>query len=838
MIRTIGKKRGLPGLFYTFSLGVACLMAVLSFSAAAAGQNTNSNSNAAGSASPTPSPTPIPISAIVPEAETAEARIAEIRTFLETRPDNFRISAGLAETGREIEARSGEVEAILSEKASLEELNNVETRARSIERTVSGWTSTLRSQATELEERLRQARELRSLWQSSIEAYSGQTATAAEEVIPEQAIRRANEIAFALTELIRQIERRRADVIDLQAKVSEVDTRAGAVLVRIREQRAATLENLLAASDVPIWREDWASLSGPAAAEVQASLTERWVDLREYSVRNAARFAIHGVLVILLALLLGWAARTINPMTESEPKLERAATVFNRPIATAVMLSILLSGAIYPNAPPLLLFFLGVAIIVPAVYLLRKLIDRPLTYILYALVALYFLDRIRDLLSVLDFASRLVFLAEKLVAAGFFLWFARSRKASANVAAADHRLFARVRQIALVAAILFAIAFAGNAVGFTNLSQIIGTGLLRSAYAALIFYALYEVIKGLVTFALRVRPLSTLSMVRNNRTIIRIRTMQIVRVVLILLWAVVALRALSISDLVYGWIGATLSASFSLGSLTISVGHVVGFILAVWIAFTLSRFLRFVLEEDVFPRVGIVGGVSYAVSTMVHYAVLVVGFFLAIAALGFELSQFAFIAGAVGIGVGFGLQNIINNFVSGLILLFERPVKVGDTVQLAEHIGKLTQIGLRASVLRKVDGSDVIVPNSQLISDEVVNWTMSDEKRRLDIKVGVAYGTDPRRVLDLLIQVGRDNPDVMDDPQPRALFMGFGESSLDFEFRGWTESEGWVALQSDLVTAIHDALVAAEIEIPFPQRDVNIRGVNEIPVRLDKGVER
>ena len=113
---------------------------------------------------------------------------------------------------------------------------------------------------------------------------------------------------------------------------------------------------------------------------------------------------------------------------------------------------------------------------------------------------------------------------------------------------------------------------------------------------------------------------------------------------------------------------------------------------------------------------------------MVHYAVLLVGFFLAIAALGFELSQFAFIAGAVGIGIGFGLQNIINNFVSGLILLFERPVKVGDTVQIAEHTGSLTQIGLRASVLRKVDGSDVIVPNSMLISEEVTNWTMSDEK--------------------------------------------------------------------------------------------------------------
>jgi potassium efflux system protein len=801
-------------------------------------QNSNANSNSAGSASPSPSPTPIPVSAIVSEAEAAEARIAEIRTFLETRPDNFAISSGIGEIERQIEARAGELETILSGRPSLEELNDVESRARSVGRTVSGWTSTLQAQAAELDARLKQARELRALWQRSLEAYSGsQTAPAPDELIPEQAVRRANEIAFTLTELIRQIERRRADVIDLQAKVSEVDTKAGGVLGRIRERRAATLENLLAVSDVPIWRaEGWYRAPATAAVQVRSALATRWADLRSYFSANAVRFAFHGILIVVLAFVFSWASKTINEMLASEPKLERASMVFNRPIATAVMLSVLLSGFIYPNAPPILSVLLGLAVIVPAVLLLRKLIDRPLTYILYALVVLYLLDRVRDLLSVDDFLSRLIFLAQVIVATAFFFWFNRSRSIAGKVPAADRKVFDRVRQIALIAAVLFAIASLGNIVGFTNLSQIIGSGLLRSAYAALILYAFYEVIKGLVMFALRVRPLTTLSMVRNNRTIIRIRTMQVVRILLVILWLIVALRALSINDLVYGWIGAALDASFTIGSLTFSVGHIVGFAVAVWIAFMISRFLRFVLEEDVFPRVGIVGGVSYAVSTMVHYAVLMVGFFLAIAALGFELSQFAFIAGAVGIGIGFGLQNIINNFVSGLILLFERPVKVGDTVQIAEHTGSLTQIGLRASVLRKVDGSDVIVPNSKLISEEVTNWTMSDEKRRIDIPVGVAYGTDPRRVLELLAKVGRDNPDIMDEPAPKALFVGFGESSLDFEFRGWTESEGWVGLKSDLVTEVHDALVAEGIEIPFPQRDVHLR--SEMPVKVDGSVDK
>jgi small-conductance mechanosensitive channel len=164
-----------------------------------------------------------------------------------------------------------------------------------------------------------------------------------------------------------------------------------------------------------------------------------------------------------------------------------------------------------------------------------------------------------------------------------------------------------------------------------------------------------------------------------------------------------------------------------------------------------------------------------------------------------------------------------------LILLFERPVKVGDTVQIGAHMGSLKAIGLRASIVRKVDGSDVIVPNSQLISEEVINWTMSDDRRRIDIPVGVAYGTDPHVVLKLLadLPVGREH--ILAEPPPRALFIGFGESSLDFELRFWTgESDGWVTLRSEMVTAVHDALIGADIEIPFPQRDLHIQGLEKV----------
>jgi small-conductance mechanosensitive channel len=262
------------------------------------------------------------------------------------------------------------------------------------------------------------------------------------------------------------------------------------------------------------------------------------------------------------------------------------------------------------------------------------------------------------------------------------------------------------------------------------------------------------------------------------------------------------------------------------GQLSISLGNIVAFIVTVWLAFLLSRFLRFLLEEDIYPRVNLARGVPYAVSTMLHYAILLVGFFFAVAAMGIDMTKFTILAGAFGVGLGFGLQNIVNNFVSGLILLFERPVHVGDMIQVGGRDGKLRRIGMRASVIRTLEGSEVIVPNGQLISEEVLNWTLSDQQRRLEIPVGVAYGTDPERVIEILTNVGLKHPDIMTDPPPDTLFLGFGDSALDFQLRAWTSNfKRWQNIKSELAVAINAALRDEGLSIPFPQRDLHIKSV-------------
>jgi small-conductance mechanosensitive channel len=258
------------------------------------------------------------------------------------------------------------------------------------------------------------------------------------------------------------------------------------------------------------------------------------------------------------------------------------------------------------------------------------------------------------------------------------------------------------------------------------------------------------------------------------------------------------------------------------------VGNILEFILTVWVAYLVSAFIRFVLGEDVYPRTRLTRGISYAISSLLNYVIIALGFVLAVGALGFDVTRVTVLVGAFGVGIGFGLQNVVNNFVSGLILMFERPVQPGDVVDVGTTSGRVWNIGMRATTIRTFEGADVVVPNGALISNNLTNWTLLDRSRRMEISVGVAYGSKPAVVLDLLRTTARGTPGVSQAPAAEALFIGFGANSLDFSVRAWTaDFDSWVNIRSEIVTRIHTALGEAGIEIPFPQQDLHLRSVSK-----------
>ena len=266
--------------------------------------------------------------------------------------------------------------------------------------------------------------------------------------------------------------------------------------------------------------------------------------------------------------------------------------------------------------------------------------------------------------------------------------------------------------------------------------------------------------------------------------------------------------------------------SIDVGSFTLSLQMLVSAIIAFYLSLQLSWIIQGMSEAQVLARRSADQGVIDAVKKLIHYGVVLVGFLIALSFLGLGIQNFVVLLGAFGVGIGFGLQDIVNNFLSGLILLFERPIKVGDGVLIDGEYGTVMRIGLRSTVVQNLDEAELIVPNSQMISQKVTNWTLSNRRVRIAVPVGVAYGSDLETVLRVLKETGTGHPEVLETPPPVPLFMSFGASSLDFELRVWINNvDHRPRIKNELLLYIDKRFREEGIEIPFSQHDLHLRSV-------------
>jgi small-conductance mechanosensitive channel len=281
-------------------------------------------------------------------------------------------------------------------------------------------------------------------------------------------------------------------------------------------------------------------------------------------------------------------------------------------------------------------------------------------------------------------------------------------------------------------------------------------------------------------------------------------------------------------DSLEGAIKGLLALGFNVGSKHISVALVITSAGILYGSFLASWILQRLLMDEALIKRRVERGVRLSIGRLAHYAILTVGFLLALSTLGVEVTKITIVLSALGIGVGFGLQSIVNNFISGLILLFERPVRVGDTVEINGQWAEIRRIGLRATTIQTFDHADVIVPNADLVTNQVTNWTLSNRLVRACIPVGVAYGSDVPLVIETLMACAKENSRVSDIPAATVLFLSFGESSLDFELRAWVKDADYrLQVKSELHQEIDKRFREANIEIAFPQQDLHLRGIDD-----------
>jgi potassium-dependent mechanosensitive channel len=773
---------------------------------------------------PQPTPTPLP-SSITPAAVAlpdiaarGEAAIQRLRAIeIETAPDarSKEIADALAKRNEDLDKGVAAVEEAIETRAGLDRLLDLERTLGAHREEIDGWQVATKARAEMLEARVAELAALKNTWDLTLES-------ARNEKAPDAVLDRIRDVRKDVRAVQSKIQDERSAALTQQGDVARLWTTISLLLDNVSRARWEIRGRLFEADRRPLWIAARKAQSVDSVLKrVRDAGNRDRESLRSFAALSVDRIRIHGLLFagfLALALVLRrWARRRRAAGKPIGP----APRVYESPISVALLGALLATPSLYPHAPLVLTGLTGLLILIPTLVLLFEVFAPELRRLWFAVAGFYLVDRLRYGVQSVELLERSLFLLEMFGATALVIWLMRSDRLEklARVVGSSNWLGRVLRGMALT----FAAAAAADAFGYFTLGKVLGEGLLTSVYVGVVLYGAVVIVGPIVPAVLGSEPLANLQVISRYRDAIENFLERAIDWTAIGLWAYVSLDRLTLADPVLDLLRWLIFTPVEMGAVAISLGDVLAFGAVVGVAMLLSRALRVLLEEDVLPRTSLGRGIPHAISNTAAYGVLFLGFLLALGAAGIDLSKVTVLAGAFGVGIGFGLQNIVNNFISGLILLYERPIQIGDVVEVGSLTGEVKRIGIRSSTLRTFQGAEVIVPNANLIAEQVVNWTLSDRQRRIELPVGVAYGTDPQRVLAILLEVAKASPEVLEDPPPLALFRGFGDSALNFELRVWTGLTTYLEVHSRIAIALNAALREAAIEIPFPQRDLHIK---------------
>lgn len=574
----------------------------------------------------------------------------------------------------------------------------------------------------------------------------------------------------------------------------------------------------------PLWKA-WGDprYSAGAMSAARGAIGLEREFLRRYLEASRDRLLVHGAFALLVLPALLWLRGRSRKLVAEDPALESSTQALRRPVSAWLVL-VLVATLFFQSDSPILLHELALLIaVIPVLRLLPREIFDLLGPWPYAATVLYILQRAGVLFVSQPLWHRMHLLVVTLATLGVLVWiivYAKRRRGTARARPIERA----ARLFGLLGVIALAVSAVANLFGNVSLAELLTRGTLDSGYVGLVLFAGASVLGSIIRHLLARRSPAPHALAVAERAAPLLETLaRLIRYATAAAWALLTLNEFRILRPIVEWLRRVLTASFGLGEISLTLGNLLLFVAAVYIAFWVARLTRTILRDEVLGRMPLPRGVANSVSTLTYYAMVLVGFFIALAASGFEVGQLAIIIGAVGVGVGLGLQNVVNNFVSGLILMFERPIQPGDVIEITGTTGKVSEIGMRATTLTTADGADVVVPNGTLLSEKLVNWTLRDTSRRVDVDVGVPYGSDPRQILDLLRQVALSAPGIVAYPAPEVFLLRFGPSSLDFGVRAWTDFATSATVRTDLAVRVHDALKGAGIGVPVPQQSLHIQ---------------
>jgi len=759
---------------------------------------------------------------LVQRLDAVSSRLLTINDYLrKPAPDLAGITIALPGKTREAGIVMGGAEATDPLQTDLVELAATVQKLSSLDRIFAKW-----------RKRLQEEIDLLDPWRAELRSEAGYLRDAADPVTPVSGARDPNDadadaVPEALRSRLRQVAadvdatreplRRRIDaVVEADLRVSSLQTALRELEAELDTTRLERQKKALSITAPPVWQP-------PSSARSPLDLGRQHVgaitsSLGDYFDTRLVELVVFVLVLLVLLVAVSRLRRSVLASGAAE-----AGTLLTRhPYAVTLLVWLLVGPVLLMPELPIggglvrgLLAAILLWRILPVLVPPREV--PPIRGLL--LLAVAFLLQVVVLGD--DWYGRLLTVVLGIVALLLF----RSIARIAATESGGQALFQRgIRGLATVAPVVIAVGLIAEVVGARTLGQQAIGGIILVSLAFCSLLAIDAILCSVIDAWVGGPGARWFRSVRHWPDAVRTWARRVTRLLLVIVFINFLPVVLPVLEPVWQGIESMLTTAVTLGSVELSVGDVLWFFIGIAIALLFARLVRFFLDEDVLPRLPLALGAASAASRLIYYAIVVAGILFALAASGVELSKLTLLVSALGVGIGFGLQNIVNNFVSGLVLAFERPVREGDQITLGLTIGRVSQIGLRATRIRTAEGAEVIVPNANLIANELTNWTLSDRTRRIDITVGVDYGSDPVQVQTLLLEAIKGQPSVVDHPAPATVFRGFGASSLDFSLLLWTNDvDQRFDVETEARTRVLAALRSAGVVIPFPQLDVRVK---------------
>jgi len=761
--------------------------------------------------------TAIPLAQVAERAEELDRLLEEISRQLAVTPDLRESYRAVQTQAEEISARIPLTEGLLADLPTVLDLRDEDQYWRSLSQEYTAQRRQLTTRAEDLEGQIRVLDKQQLRWQATRDQI--QDSTGIQSVF-DRIVHELDAIQTTRTHLQEQLNL----VLTLQNLVSQQDRQISDVLTQLVNAQERLRGRLLQRDSAPLWAiGELRKFEHPMTSVMRGAIDRDYTNAKDFLRAHQFRMLVILALYILGVILTLKLKHYLDTQHVNIPV--DAAKIFARPFSLALLAALLGTVGAAASSPTSIALFLYLLCVIMTLRLLPPLIEPELGRTLYALAIFNVFEGILIAIPFSPVLKRLLFTLGVLGALVVFGWLTldvHSRQLQAP----------RIRWLTLksgmkAALIMLAATLAASVGGYSALAQVLGESTILGGLLIGTFYTGFRVLALILTLVLHSKWSREVFEERVNN--IERWGLRLLSVSAVLFWLRSELYLLTINDVVLGAVSRVLKYPIGLDRIHFTLSDVLSVVLILVLGYAFANAVSFILEKLLLSKLHLQRGLPLAISTVTYYFLLLLVALAALTDAGVELNKFTVITGAVGVGLGFGLQNIVNNFISGLILLFERPIRIGDTVDLDGLVGTVRRIGARSSTVVTFQGAEVIVPNSNLISNQVVNWTLTSPWRRVEIPVRVAYGTDPEQVLSLLTEVAESHPGIMTKPrEPKAFFLGFGDSALNFELRFWSaQQETWFQLKSDVTVAIARALQQAGIEVPYPQQDLHVRSIDD-----------